>query len=87
MKHYLEEILGQKNFMRGFIAVLVLAFTMVYITTASFYPIPKGNIRIVDTVIGFLMGTGFTAIITYFFGSSQSSSDKDKLLKNEPTTN
>ena len=37
--------------------------------------------RIVDTVIGFLLGVTLSAIIQFFFGSSKGSSDKSKMLE------
>lgn len=43
--------------------------------------IPEKNIRNVDTIIGFLMGTIVTTIIAYFFGSSHNSSVKDYTIK------
>ncbi len=37
--------------------------------------------RIVDTVIGFLLGVTLAAIIQFFFGSSQGSKDKTQALR------
>lgn len=47
-----------------------------------FFP-PKGDagsIAVLNTLVGTL-GAGFGAVLTYFFGSSKSSSDKDDTIK------
>jgi hypothetical protein len=36
--------------------------------------IPKDNHRVVDTVLGFLIGTLVATIINYYFGDSQTNS-------------
>lgn len=41
-----------------------------YIMLVTFMTIPAANIRFVDTVIGFMLGTVVSTIIGYFFGSS-----------------
>lgn len=38
------------------------------------------NERVVDTVLGFLLGTILATIINFFFGSSKGSSDKQEIL-------
>lgn len=46
--------------------------------------IPEANKDIANTVIGALIA-GFTAIISYWFGSSKGSNDKNNLFKgNKP---
>ncbi len=45
-----------------------------------FVKIPEGNQRIIDMSIGILVGSGFVAILTYFFGSSQGSKDKQNFM-------
>lgn len=41
----------------------------------------KSQARIVDTVLGFLLGVTLSAIIQFFFGSSQSSSKKNDTIE------
>lgn len=43
--------------------------------------IPEASTHIVDTILGFLMGTIVSTIIAYFFGSSRGSSDKQKAIE------
>jgi len=55
-------------------------FTFGYIIIVTLVQIPADNIRIVDTVLGVLLGTIIGGVISYYFGSSQSSHDKNKLI-------
>lgn len=50
----------------------------IYIVAVTFLPIPVANIRFVDTVIGFMLGTIVSTIIGYFFGSSIKKEDETK---------
>lgn len=77
---------GNKNFMRSLLAFMWSAFCMVYLTLISFRTVPEGNVRIVDTILGFLLGTAVSGILMYYYGTSQGSSEKDTLLANmQPT--
>jgi hypothetical protein len=58
-------------------------FAAVYISAVTFLDIPPENIRVVDTVIGFVLGTIVATIVNYFFGSSSGSATKNKLLDKE----
>ena len=55
-------------------------FAIAYIILITTYDIPEKNIRFVDVVLGFIMGTVVSTILNFFFGSSQSSKDKTKEL-------
>jgi hypothetical protein len=55
--------------------------SFIYIACITFMTIPKDNIRIVDTIIGFLLGTLISTIVNFFFGSSSSSQAKDSPFK------
>lgn len=70
-----------KNFLYLFTATWSI-FAMSFFAFASFYPIPDNNQRIVDTIIGVLIGTVLTGFFNFFFGSSKGSKDKtDALMK------
>jgi hypothetical protein len=56
------------------------AFAIGYIILITTYSIPEKNIRFVDVVLGFIMGTVVSTLLNFFFGSSQSSKDKTKEL-------
>lgn len=53
----------------------------IYIGFITFAPIPEANIRFADTILGFLLGTLVSQIISFFYGSSSSSQNKDELIK------
>ena len=68
-----------KNFLYMFTSVWSV-FAMVFFAMASFYTIPDANTRIVDTIIGVLIGTVLTGFFNFFFGSSKGSKDKTDAL-------
>lgn len=55
-------------------------FVAVYLGLVTFINIPQQNIRFVDTVLGFLLGTVVATIIAYFYGSSRQSKAKDDMI-------
>jgi hypothetical protein len=57
--------------------------TFIFIFWAAFiHDYTKGNdaIRVIDTVLGFLLGVSLSAIIQFFFGSSAGSRSKEEKL-------
>lgn len=56
------------------------AFAVAYIIIITLCTIPENNVRFVDVVLGFILGTVVATILNFFFGSSQSSKDKTKEL-------
>lgn len=71
-------------FDRWFIPAFACAwsvFFMGYVAFVTFGHIPPENTRFADTILGFLLGTGASGILNYFFGSSASSKAKDETLK------
>lgn len=68
-----------KRFIYIYASVLTL-LTFVFIFWAAFVHKPTGaddpSLRIIDTVLGFLLGVSLSAIIQYFFGSSAGSKAK-----------
>jgi hypothetical protein len=51
-----------------------------YIFGTTFIDVPDDNIRVVDTVLGFILGTVVATILAFFYGTSASSMEKTKLL-------
>jgi hypothetical protein len=68
---------------RNILAIAWSGFAMVYMWGITFLKIPPENIRVVDTTVGFLLGTIVAAIIMYHFGSSEGSSEKNELFKKQ----
>ena len=59
-------------------AITTLAFA--YCFCVTFITIPERNVRIADTILGFLLGTAVAAIINFYFGSSGGSKEKDEQI-------
>lgn len=55
-----------KWFLRYLMAVLLILLSFGYVFTITLVPSAKAN----DVILGFILGTGLTSIITFFFGSS-----------------
>jgi len=79
--NWLSRIATDKNMLRFVLAVLWTVFACTYIMGITFWEIPENNLRIVDTIVGFLLGTICATIIGFYFGSSHGSSEKTDLLK------
>ncbi len=65
-------------------ATVLTVLTFVFIFWAAFfhdYEKNKESARIIDTVLGFLLGVTLAAIIQYFFGSSAGSKSKEERIK------
>jgi len=58
-------------------AFSILAFLIIVV---CFFELPKGNHDIIITLIGIVIGSCGT-IVTYYFGSSKSSHDKDDAIQ------
>lgn len=56
-----------------------------YIGAVTFLDIPEKNFRIVDTVLGFLLGTIVATVMNYWLGSSSGSAAKNEIIaKSKP---
>lgn len=77
----MKEFLTSPSVVRLALAFGIMVPSMAYVFIASFGDVPADNQRTVDTVIGFLLGTLLASIVSYFFGSSQGSADKDKAIQ------
>lgn len=77
-------------FSKRFVYYLASFWSLVsaaYIGAVTFIPTPTGNERVIDTVLGFLLGTIVATIINYFMGSSFGSSAKTEMLLNREKSN
>ena len=67
-----------------FVNILTLiwtAFSMLYLSAVTFYAVPEGNNRNVDLILGFLIGTAISSLLSFHFGSSRSSIQKEKFIE------
>src|SRR3989339_1509362 len=68
-------------------AFLITVLTFVFIFMAAFFPtlfdkeLPDQSWRIIDTVLGFLLGVGLSTIIQFYFGSSSGSAKKTEDMR------
>ena len=76
----LSEIFGGKTFGRLFLATIWSVFAMWFVGYILTHQIAPDSLPFVNTFSGFIMGTIIAGILGYYFGSSQSSTDKDKML-------
>lgn len=95
-KAYLEDTQNARNmqvealkqadvFSKRFIyyfASAIFIVTAVYIFCVTFCTIPDNNLRMADTILGFLLGTLLGTVVNFFFGTSKGSKDKDESIKN-----
>ncbi|HEY9107502.1 MAG TPA: hypothetical protein VIN58_12560 [Roseateles sp.] len=86
-RHMQETAIGSTDpWVRRFIyiyASVITLLTFVFIFFAAFGPTYKPDdprARVIDTVLGFLLGVTLSAIIQYFFGSSAGSKAKDEKI-------
>lgn len=59
----------------------VVGISAAIVAMLVFYPLPDVNKDIVNIALGALLGQAVT-VVSYFFGSSKSSADKNDMIKN-----
>jgi hypothetical protein len=74
-----QEDLFAKRFIYWFSLLWSIA-ACAYIYSITFNYVPPENIRVVDTVLGFLLGTAIASILNFFYGSSYKSRSKDETI-------
>lgn len=55
--------------------------TILYFFGITWVPVPPANRDFANIVLGFMAGTGFSAVVGYYFGGSKSGHDKDASIK------
>lgn len=77
--------LGQDDlFSKRFIYVFAAGwsiFAMVFFCLVTFAEIPETNVRIADTILGFLIGTAIASIFNFFLGTTHRSQKKDDAIQ------
>ena len=65
-------------------ATAITVLTFLFVFWAAFFPPNDKNDhawRVIDTVLGFLLGVGLSAVIQFYFGSSKGSQDKSEQIQ------
>lgn len=79
----IEALKQDDKFSKRFVYYLASFWSVVsasFLFAVTFMSYPEANTRIVDTILGFLLGTIIAGIIQFFFGSSEGSKNKTKEL-------
>lgn len=72
-----EPIVKKKNLFEMIFSVLIIMLVGGYLYGITFHGIPQQNMRIVDTILGFLLGSVVSPIIIWAFRSSKAQVDKE----------
>lgn len=62
------------------LGALVILCTIAWFALIMFKEIPQANRDIINVAAGVFLGSGWTQILNYFFGSSKSSADKNNTI-------
>lgn len=54
------------------LALILVLYSMWYFGTLLFIVVPEDNVRFVDTIIGFLLGSVIGVVINYYYGAAAS---------------
>ena len=57
-------------------------FAMGFMVVVTLCVIPEQNLRMVDTILGFLLGTAIAGIFNFFLGTTYRSQKKDDTISN-----
>jgi len=72
-----------REFIIYFFSLIIILATLVWFSLLFIYEVPTANKSLVDTAAGIFLGSGWTQILNWWFGSSKGSSDKTKILAKE----
>lgn len=79
-----EALKQEDRFSKRFIYYLALFWSLAavsYIFGITFLDVPQENIRIIDTILGFMIGSVIGTIINFFFGNSEVPQKMQDLMK------
>ena len=74
-----QDDLFAKRFIYGF-AIFWSLFAMVFFMFVTFGDVPEKNLRMADTILGFLIGTAIAGIFNFFLGTTFRSQKKDETI-------
>jgi hypothetical protein len=61
----------------NFFACWVSTLACAYLGAVTFMPVPESQQRIADTVVGFILGSMLTPIVTWAFRTSKAALDRE----------
>lgn len=61
---------------RKYLAAFLSLTSFVYMFAITFLHIPKENMNNANIILGFLLGTTLAAIVSFYFGASESPDEK-----------
>ena len=64
-------------------ACCILLISFGYLFAVTFLPIPSSGLDHAKTVTGFLLGTGISMLLGYYWGSSSGSAAKSETIEKE----
>lgn len=70
-------------FSKRFIYIFAICwslFAMVFFCLVTFAEVPEKNLRMADTILGFLIGTAIASVFNFFLGTTVSSRKKDDTI-------
>lgn len=73
-----EPIVKKKNVFEMLFAILIVIMVGGYLYGVTFQHIPKANMRIVDTILGFLLGSVISPIVIWAFRTSKAQIDREE---------
>lgn len=76
-----QDDLFSKRFVYWF-AIGWSLFAMGFMSVVTLCVIPEQNLRMVDTILGFLLGTAIAGIFNFFLGTTYRSQKKDDTISN-----
>ncbi len=64
-----------------FMAFYIITLILVYIGAVTFLPIPETGQKYADMAVPFLLGSGFGALVGFYFAGSPGSKTKDDTIR------
>ena len=61
-------------------SIIIILATLVWFGMLMFVVIPEANKALLDTAAGVFLGSGWTQILNWWFGSSKGSADKTEIM-------
>lgn len=76
--------MAKEKFFLLCLAALIIVICATYFFCVTFLTVPESGKRYADIILGALIGSGFTGIISYYWGSSSGSAAKSEFIQRIP---